>query len=367
MLSGYFAGSVGLLVGHPLDSLKVLLQTQMDGLPAQRGATPGAPPPSAAAAEAAAKAAAQTVSATPPPAASRGALATMFPPGISPFQRIRNLYSGIATPLVTVGIVQSLNFAMYDSARRVIYNFEEQLGRHPPQKPNAPPRSYLTSDSLLGVSAASAIAGCVISLITSPFSIIKTVQQVQPGVSFGEVIRKTYRPSNPNKRCSVRNFYVGYPAHLYCEGPGRAVYFVTYEYLKRWQTEDELWASVLPESMLKLSREPGSAPVVYGSRTSLDCTLGERMIAAALSGILCWISIFPFDVVRSKVAVHSAQFPYATSTPSTLEMSRELYKKGGIRPFFRGLTLTVLRAGPVAATTLPAYDFMFAYLMAQDA
>ena len=76
------------------------------------------------------------------------------------------------------------------------------------------------------------IAGLVMSMVTSPFIIAKTMQQVKPELSLKYVIKETYHHSN-HPRGNLGNFFIGYPCHAMCEGPGRAVYMATYEWMKR--------------------------------------------------------------------------------------------------------------------------------------
>lgn len=197
--------------------------------------------------------------------------------------------------------------------------------------------NYLTEDSLQNVGIAAGCAGVTLSFITAPLQIVKTRQQVKPHLSLSHVIRATYRPQN--RPATLRNFYVGYSAHVACEGPGRVVYFVVYEYLKR---------------------------MFAGNRGewAIDALLSERMISAAVSGITCWAVIFPFDVIRARIYAASARTNLERN-PSVLETARSLYDAGGIRNFYRGIGLTILRAGPVAGAVLPVYDIVFQHLTLQ--
>ena len=76
--------------------------------------------------------------------------------------------------------------------------------------------------------------------------------------------------------------------------------------------------------------------------------LQDRMVSAAFAGIVCWAVIFPFDSLRSRMYNQEGRL-------STIEMARVMH---GEKAFYRGFWLTVLRAGPVAAAVLPAYDLV---------
>ena len=90
------------------------------------------------------------------------------------------------------------------------------------------------------------------------------------------------------------------------------------------------------------------------------------MMSAATAGIVCWTSIYPFDVVRNRIYSHHVMFPAELDTPGVTQMARMIYKEKGIGGFFKGIGPTVLRAGPVAATVLPIYDSVLEYLISED-
>jgi len=289
------AGSLGLLVGHPLDSLKVALQTGSEAKFAFN------------------------------------------------WSNIRKLYSGIVPPLLTIGAVSSLNFAIYDNTRRLLFiNKLRSGGVKGEEYGICDSPNYLTDDSLGNVAIAGSIAGGIVSLLTSPFIIVKTTQQVRPELSIQEVIKETYAHTNlPAERASMRNFYIGYPSHIFCEGVGRGVYMVIYEGGKR-------------------------AIAKSNNKSVLEVTVAERMASAFLAGCLCWALIFPADTIRSKIYAHHVLNPLDPETPGSFEMAAKIWKEKGMRGFFKGVSLTVVRAGPVAATVLPIYDYVLEKLVVNE-
>jgi len=91
-------------------------------------------------------------------------------------------------------------------------------------------------------------------------------------------------------------------------------------------------------------------------------SLPERMVCAGVAGMVCWTFIFPFDVIRSKIYAQAALLPTMSDPPNAWKMTQDLWQKGGIKPFFRGFSITVARAGPVAAVVLPVYDMTLDWL-----
>ena len=263
-LAGLTAGITGTLVGHPLDSVKVWIQT---------GTKP-----------------------TVENATSQGMLSS-----------IRRSYAGVVSPIVTVGLIQSINFAAYDSMRRYWYYHYEDPNGNPADK------AYLRNDSFTSVAVSGVAAGVVVSAITQPVMMIKTKQQSQ-NMKLIDAMKH-----------SLRNPMVGFGTHLFMETANRSIYFVTYEALKR-----------------RYSDANGNS------------SLTARMMSAAVSGVACWMFIYPSDVIRSRLYWASA----SGQQMNALQAIREMHAEHGWRSFFKGYGITMLRAGPVAAFILPVYDIV---------
>jgi len=180
LLSGYVAGCIGIALGHPLDSLKVHLQTR---LPSPADYKPPKLPP-------------LTIS--------------------SSLSRLASLYAGIGPPLLSVGLLSSVNFSVYDGLRRQLFDLYPSTQRIPSSH-HAP--SYLTDDSYANIALASLSSGLVVSLLSAPIQTIKVIQQIQPDLTLKEAIKKIY--NSPVRPPSFRNFYIGFPVHAFCDGPGR--------------------------------------------------------------------------------------------------------------------------------------------------
>lgn len=359
-VAGYTAGFVGVVLGHPLDSLKVWAQTNSSGKNKHFGgaAAPVAPSASSGGSSSSISSSYQAAAGTTglqrsvprtTGTASMSTLARSAAICIAPatsvktsslssssvfhpsqvLRRVRALYSGASGPLVTVGIVQSINFSTYDAMRRYLHHREF---------PNAPHGDYLHHDSLVNVGIAGFVAGTGLACITSPLIMVKTQQQIT-GNGFRQAFRETlYRP---NGKLNLGGCFVGIYPHLLSETVGRALYYCVYEACKR-QTS-------------AYKAEQGLSPVV---------SLTERMGAAALAGICCWTAIFPLDALRNRLYSQAGRMATAstsTAAPllSTWEMAQCMYRE---RALYRGFSLTVLRAGPVAAAVLPVYDLVLEYL-----
>lgn len=237
---------------------------------------------------------------------------------------LRTLYAGVSGPLVTVGLVQSANFALYDSIRRIFHRIDE------PTNAAADPSEYIHKDALKNVALSSMVAGGILACVTSPLVLVKTKQQMMTW-DFRRAVQETLSPAR-GARGSLANFYVGFAPHFLSETIGRGVYFYCYEAMKR-----------------ECAKQRGA----------MDCTLQERMACAGLSGMASWAVIFPLDTLKSRMLAQSL----SSQAMSCTEMASCMYKEtNSFRSFYRGFGVTLLRSGPVAAAVLPVYDMTLEWL-----
>lgn len=230
---------------------------------------------------------------------------------------LRTLYTGVGAPLVTVGMVQSVNFAIYDSLRRTLHQHETGES------------DYVANSSMTTVALSSGAAGAVIACITNPLLVLKTKQQIMTW-NFRQAFVDTFRQA-PKRPLTC---YVGFGPHFLMESLGRGLYVSSYEYLKRF---------------------------VARINNRVDTTLRERMLCAGLSGVVTCAVCFPLDSLRSRLIAASLR----GQTTNAVGMAKQMLREGGQQAFFRGLSVTMLRAGPVAAAVLPVYDKTLEMLSSQ--
>lgn len=307
--AGYVAGICGTIVGHPLDSIKVLLQTNEC-----HDLTSGS-----------CKKNFQKNN------NHKRNMSTLTPitkervKSSLPFngRSLRALYSGISGPLLSVGAIQALMFSIYDTSRRCFHRFNNEIAESD--------NDYLNTDPLLNVFCAAVISGTTLSVLTGPLQVIKTKQQIMVW-DFQRALKDTM---------SMRKLFVGNQLHAFSAGLGRGIYMTTYEYLKR--------------TLLKQYQNEEK-----------QITLAQRAVCAALSGTICWALIFPADVIRTRMIAQTitSQKRDKHSQQGFSELVRGMYVKGGytVKPFYRGFSVTLLRAGPVAAAVLPIYDITLQFL-----
>jgi solute carrier family 25 carnitine/acylcarnitine transporter 20/29 len=240
---------------------------------------------------------------------------------------IKQLYRGIVPPLLTVGTLQAINFSNYELFKREIpkYLYAEYDEEFHPKNVD------LTTVFLAGVGS-----GFVMSTITTPLNIIKIRMQVASEAGVWSCFRDVYK-------MGPKTFYRGYGSAFITEAPGRGVYLWVYEYTKlllvRYKYPDY---QHVPNRIVMQTEYVD----IY-----------TRIISAASAGILSWLSVYPLDVIKSKVQLDIAGVKYKNSWDCILKT----WKAEGFLGFFRGLSYTLIRAGPVSATILPTYDLTKEY------
>eukprot|EP00529_Nitzschia_sp_RCC80_P031769 CAMPEP_0113486268 /NCGR_PEP_ID=MMETSP0014_2-20120614/24908_1 /TAXON_ID=2857 /ORGANISM="Nitzschia sp." /LENGTH=362 /DNA_ID=CAMNT_0000379933 /DNA_START=135 /DNA_END=1220 /DNA_ORIENTATION=- /assembly_acc=CAM_ASM_000159 len=310
-IAGYAAGLTGTVVGYPLDTLKLWMQTNRgygenkhlagsssasSASSAASGGTrtissssgsssssngsgssflraggtirssPGSAAamssPSAAVSTAAASHRMQSTIATTATASivptSQSSTTTFAQNALRMKSNLQALYSGVSAPLMTVGLVQSINFAVYDSTRRYLFSSGNNNSSSTSQ-------NYRSSDPIRNVAIAGFVSGTATAVVTAPLILIKTHQQIT-GSSFQQALQSL----SMMKGC----MRAGFLPHLVCETFGRSVYYATYETMKRTFSSRMNNASSTSNTTTGQSHDAVS--------------LGQRMVCAASSGIICW-------------------------------------------------------------------------------
>lgn len=219
-------------------------------------------------------------------------------------------YKGTLTPLIGIGAVVSVQFAV-----------NEQMKRFFKAKNNG---GEMTLPQFFMAGSASGLAN---GLIAGPIEHIRIRLQTQttgPKDFAGplDVIKKLYN------RGGVRLLFKGLGATELREGIGSGSYFLTYEGLVQRQMKKEGKTRQQLESW-KL------------------CTFG------GLAGYTMWLSIYPIDVLKSNMQADSYMNP---KFGSYSQAARYIFQKFGARGFFKGIVPTLLRAAPANAATFVAFE-----------
>ncbi|ODV85028.1 hypothetical protein CANARDRAFT_8158 [[Candida] arabinofermentans NRRL YB-2248] len=253
--AGGFGGVCAVVTGHPFDLTKVLLQTN------QYKSTLGA---------------------------IKGTFAAHGPLGF---------YKGVTSPLIGVTPMFAVSFWGYDVGRKLVCTY---VGKDP-----------LNAEMTIGeISAAGFFSAIPTTLIAAPFERVKIVMQTSKSkIGFGETVKMLY------KEGGLKSIFKGSAATLARDGPGSAVYFATYEYLKQSWTK------------------PGES-----------ASLSAIMMAGGFAGVSMWVAVFPIDTIKS--VQQSAELK-----TSIVQVTKNIYAKSGIKGFFPGIGPALGRSFPANAAT----------------
>lgn len=105
--------------------------------------------------------------------------------------------------------------------------------------------------------------------------------------------------------------------------------------------------------------------MVYGKlmQTSLATSLGSPvapLLFGALTGMACWIPVYPIDVV--KTLVQNSDGSGDDTSYDSWQVAKTLYQERGIGGFFDGLTPKMLRAAVNHSVTFYVYDIVLQWL-----
>lgn len=168
------------------------------------------------------------------------------PPG----QILKQLFRGIGPPLITTGIVQTLNFGVYDTILRM-------------RRGGVAPEDAQLADYF----AAGLCGGLTISFLTCPASLVKIQMQTSragSSVSYWTIL------AGMRSRGLANGFYRAYLPDVINQSFGRGTYMVSYEYIKRALREMDGPSSAPPSPCT-------SGPSTSSSRPQ---PLYQRIIAA---------------------------------------------------------------------------------------
>ncbi|PTB77141.1 hypothetical protein M440DRAFT_1437739 [Trichoderma longibrachiatum ATCC 18648] len=210
--------------------------------------------------------------------------------------------------------------------------------------------SYNRSEAMLKGSAstptagwvtwtAGAVSGLAVWVVSAPTELIKCRAQMStPAMSSWAICKQILQ------RDGVRGLYHGGVVTALRDSIGYGFYFWTYELAHRH------WPA---------AREHDDA--VPGRRDT-----SKVLLCGGIAGIATWASVFPLDVIKSRLQTQQQQQHLHRATTDMAgnrrygawQMAKDTYRDGGMRPFFRGLTVCSVRAFVVNAIQWAVYEWI---------
>ncbi|KAK6953364.1 hypothetical protein Daesc_005667 [Daldinia eschscholtzii] len=276
--AGYISGAVGILIGNPLDLIKVRLQAR-DSISTQ------------------------TVTSYARQFESKSALV-----------------AGTAAPILGYGALNALLFVSYNRSEAAI-------------------NTALNCQANLWTTwFAGAIGGLATWAVSTPTELIKCRAQLSsPPASSWNIAKQVFKTEG------IRGLYVGGVVTALRDSIGYGFYFWSYELSSKW---------------IESSRK---------NTSDFSQEAAKVLLCGGLAGIVTWVSIFPLDVIKTRV---QEQVPGATKTPllgssvlaqrrlGAMDIARAAYREEGARVFFRGLTVCSVRAFIVNAVQWAVYEWI---------
>ncbi|KAF1973331.1 mitochondrial carrier [Bimuria novae-zelandiae CBS 107.79] len=242
------------------------------------------------------------------------------------FDRAGTLVKGTTAPLLGYGALNALLFVAYNRTLLLLHD-----------SPTHPA-------SLAKVWCAGAAGGFASFVVSAPTELIKCRAQVSSSdstTSYG-IARDVWR------REGIRGLYYGGGITSVRDAFGYGWYFWTYEWTKQAMSEP----------------------------TDTDRQAAVKvLLCGGLAGVVTWASIFPLDVVKTRVQTQLLDTPSHGEGErevllgrshrkrlSTLDVARKAYHAEGPGVFFRGLGICSIRAFVVNAVQWAVYEWMMRLL-----
>ena len=319
-VAGTAGGFAGKLLDYPLDTVKVLLQTQETSGLRYRGAW---------------HCLTHTVE-------TKGLL---------------SLYRGLSSPLLGSMAENALLFWAYNHCQRFLLHLN----------------GYNDKDgqklSLFQQSLAGAGAGAVVPFVLTPVELIKCRLQVQNHDATGfrvykgpmDVIVQTVRTEG-----IARGLYRGHASTLLREIPGNFVWYGLYEgvcmtMIPQGGTKDDLGPAV---HLLGGGKDSAFILLIHMrvcSQGSYTIRLNFYLMETALAGVGYWTAFYPADTVKSMVQTNPDHMGRGF-----VETFLSVYRTQGIRGLYRGWGVTAARAAPAHAAIFAVYEYTMKMLKSPD-
>jgi len=263
----------------------------------------------------------------------------------------KGFYRGIAIPMLTITIVRTLSFTIYNDTKQFLHH--RQLVSTPSAR-----------DIALSGLAGGAASGFLISVGSCAFELVKIRSQLESAIAAkqGRPLKdiNTWRGAREIVSShGLKGLYFGFNLHCLRDTLGTGLYFLGYD-TARFFAEKKI-----DEIEYRRSLEPTSDYGFVLPRSALPFLCGSTC------GVTSWFIIYPLDVVKSRLqrdaltsAIVTTSSPHNTQAmngqPSRSSLTRnsfgfkaafDLFQQlinksngGGIRVLYSGLSISAFRS-----------------------
>eukprot|EP00803_Ostreobium_quekettii_P008881 evm.model.scf_335EXC.7 EVM.evm.TU.scf_335EXC.7 scf_335EXC:36030-41569(-) len=234
----------------------------------------------------------------------------------------RGLYRGLTPPLIGGSLETGVNYLVYKRVLDLL-------------KDGASPSSL---SPLHHVAIAAGTAGVALSFVLGPAELIKCRMQVAVGSQYTSPMHCLRFAIQSEGYWGLTR---GLGGTLAREVPGNAIFFTSYELLRR----------TLPGRV-----EEGQA------RAHLVSLLGDAtsaVMCGGIAGIIMWSCVLPLDVAKTRI---QTTYPGSTTDVGIAQHLRMMLLSGGVRALYAGLTPTLIRAFPANAAQWVTWEVVVGQL-----
>lgn len=247
------------------------------------------------------------------------------------------MYRGISAPLVGAALENSSLFFFERLGRETVY----MSGFYPKDKQLPLPALFFTG----------AFSGVFTSFILTPIELVKCKIQV-PGTEAG-VVKAPLRPipviKDIFRHQGFLGFWHGQLGTLIREAGGGAAWFGSKEttsgQFRKWNERSA--ASQAQLDLIRVNPLP----------------LWQQAVAGASAGVSYNFLFFPADTIKSRM--QTSPLGDTAANRSFWAETTALWNQAGLRGFYRGCGITVLRSAPSSAVIFMIFDALKKYVSLQ--
>ena len=344
VLAGGVAGSAGIIIGHPLDSMKVRLQTAASSATASSSSSFSSSSP-------------MMMMLARQGGRNHSQHALEQQPQQSVGKHKRSLWAGIGPPLVMASLVNASVFVTYGTTTRMWDEYNSSSSNS--SQSSIPPTST-TSSTLSRNAICGGLAGIASSIIVCPVDLVKTKLQTASRCcsSTSTTSFSSYQTTKEiYTNYGIRGLYRGLLATVYRQYPSFVIYFGSYDIIK---------STLLQQQQLQHQ------------------TLLASIIAGGIAGSLSWAIIYPLDLIKTRIqslaptteqtlltgysfggaARRRSSYYHVIRTEQIMiqSITSSIINRHGWKALYSGFGITILRAFPVNAVIFPTYELALATL-----
>lgn len=253
---------------------------------------------------------------------------------------VRGFFRGVWAPLISTSFSKSLNVSIYTFCKPYIYTAMFQNNWYGKVRQEHPFWRNLPVCFISGC-----VAGAGVSVFACPFEFIKVYSQLEKLVtansSLGSVKTRLGTPTTLQICNTIitakgfRGLYSGFKLHLLRDSLSTGVYFSLYELIKLFTND--------------LTNKNGSINSPF-----------TVLLSGGLSGVLSWIIIFPIDTAKSLVQKAAVVNIFRKLHGLSLTPVDTYKKKDGW--FYRGLGISITRSFLTNMVFFGVFEFGLTYL-----